>query len=1265
MNKFKGSGRYIVIAAFLAISIISVMLIGKISINYNISDYLADDTETKISLNIIRDEFGMTGDIQVMIDDVDVDTAKEIQSVISGIPNVLSVSFNENDENYYKDSKALFTVLVDGDEYSDVANEVLDEIAEELDEEFSVNYGGSVVSKRNLRRAIQSEVVMILAIALALVILLMLLTSGSWLEPFIILLSSGVAVLLNMGTNLLFGEISYITNAVAAILQLALSMDYSIMLLHSYVATKEDESNSARAMMLAIKNVLKPITASALTTMTGLLALLFMTMKIGFDIGSVLMKGILLSAICSLTLLPALLLLFEKPMKKTTKRAIVVSGAKFGKFAVKAGKTIVPIALVVIMLCGFLNTKNTYTFTDSSGDNQAIVDVFGKNNNIIVVYPNKNGDFSGEVNLAEKLLAYKTASGVPVLKSYTSYSNTVRELYDIDMAVQKLNMPRSEVEMLFVMYHLYGDKARVEMSTAEFAEYTEKLAESDEDARGFMGEDTAKTLRTLMAVDNIMKNAHTAEEFYLLATDAMDGSAELPLFAIKQMYGLYFYDKIENKKVFLKDIISFASDTAASGSLGSLVDADTVESLAALSDGIDQLEEQMNAQMSKSEFKAYLADELGVELDESQTSLLYAAYFADKEGVVEDTLPFLKLMNYLVDAGLITDAESLAGVDQLNELYELDVAAFRAQMDKAMTRSEFKAYLADELGVEITDLEVMAIYIGYAADNKIPVQNTIPFLKLMTYLANKGYVTDAESVEMINSINDIYAMDLEGIQAKLDENMTATEFKEYLASEFGVELDESQVKLAYAAYFAEKNDVVGDTIPFLELMNYLVETEQVTDASAIATIEGCNRLMSALPGAYAYDELLPMFKDAIETLTGETVELGFDDSAIQQIYIMYFYDQGAIPLESIVGRDFVDFVVDTAESNSIVSSQISEDTRLKLEDLFAVDAFMSDSAKYDFSGMTDRINALQGEIKSLSAEGDLGMTAVSGVYIKYAISEDLGLDEPIAASDLLGFVVDNMDSNTILSSKMSDEARKKLDGAKAAMQSGEELLIGENYSRMIISVDLPAESAESSEFVAFLVSAVKETLGEDAHVAGEIVSTYDLQVSFDGDNKMISIFTIISIFIIIMILFRSLSLPVVLVATIQGAIWIAMSTSLVAGPMFFMSYIMATCILMGSTIDYGILMSTSYIRNRTLMDKKEALARAVKTAMPTIFTSGLILTICGFVVGFIASQNSISTVGILLGKGTLVSTVMITVVLPSVLYLLDGFILRLSIKSKK
>ena len=232
------------------------------------------------------------------------------------------------------------------------------------------------------------------------------------------------------------------------------------------------------------------------------------------------------------------------------------------------------------------------------------------------------------------------------------------------------------------------------------------------------------------------------------------------------------------------------------------------------------------------------------------------------------------------------------------------------------------------------------------------------------------------------------------------------------------------------------------------------------------------------------------------------------------------------------------------------------------------------------------------------------------------------------------------------------------------MDRATDLFVGENYSRMLLSIDLVSESEESSAFVAFLLDTVRDIFGEDAHIAGEMVSTYDLQNTFDDDNRLISIFTIISIFVIVMLVFRSLSLPVVLVAVIQGAIWISMSTSLITGPMFFMSYIVATCILMGATIDYGILMSTNYIQYRATLDKKEALYRSVEAAMPTVFTSGMILTICGFVIGFISSQNAISTVGILLGKGTIVSVLMITLVLPSILYLLDGFILKLSIKKK-
>lgn len=271
---------------------------------------------------------------------------------------------------------------------------------------------------------------------------------------------------------------------------------------------------------------------------------------------------------------------------------------------------------------------------------------------------------------------------------------------------------------------------------------------------------------------------------------------------------------------------------------------------------------------------------------------------------------------------------------------------------------------------------------------------------------------------------------------------------------------------------------------------------------------------------------------------------------------------------------------------------------------------------------------------------------------------------PAMAFELLDFVSGNMQTNSLLKQKMTADMRAKVDEAQEDLQRAEELFIGKEYSRLLLSVNLPNESDDTTKFVEYLSATAKEIFGENAYIAGEIVSTYDLQKTFSHDNLLISIFTIVAIFVIVAVIFRSLSLPVILVAVIQGAIWISMSFQLFGGGMFFMSYIVATCILMGATIDYGILMSSNYVSHRRTLDKKEALYKSVEAAMPTIFSSGLILTVCGFVVHFISSQNSISTVGLLLGVGTICSVVMINIVLPSVLYLLDKFVLKLSWKKK-
>ena len=558
-TKFMKSKKYVIVALFVLAALLSVWLSDKVAINYNISDYLDESTETKISLNIIEDEFGKTGDVQVMIENIDTESAKDVVDTIKKIPNVLTVNFDEYDTNYYKDGDALFVVLVDGDEYSDTANAVVEDIRTALDDSFEgkINYGGSVVEKRTMREAIQNEIVLILAIAVCLVIAIMLIMAKSWIEPIILLIASGVAVLINMGTNAIFGEISYITNAVAAILQLALSIDYSIVLLHGYRKAKENDVSSEKAMTSAIKDVIKPVSASALTTIAGLLALLFMTMRIGFDIGIVLMKGIIISALTSMTLLPALLLIFEKLMDKTAKRELVLKGKKLCSFAVKGSKAVVPITLALIIACGVLQFGNAYSFTDSKGSNTAIEDVFGSNNSVVVVYPNSNGSFDKESELADKLLTFKTADGKTVLKNYTAYSNTVRELYDIDMAARKLDISKSDVEMLFAMYHLYNGKADVKFTTLDFVEYADYLTENDVDVQEFSDEEMEKTLRTLLVIDELMDGEHTAEEFHTLATTGVMEGTELDLFAVKQMYGLYLYGTLTDSTVNFATMLDY------------------------------------------------------------------------------------------------------------------------------------------------------------------------------------------------------------------------------------------------------------------------------------------------------------------------------------------------------------------------------------------------------------------------------------------------------------------------------------------------------------------------------------------------------------------------------------------------------------------------------------------------------------------------------------------------------------------------------------
>ncbi len=1080
-----------VLCFFIIASVFSTIFMNRVGINYNLADYLGKDTETKIALNIIDDEFGSTGNIQVMAQNVSAETADEMRDKIENISNVLNVNFDEYDETYYKDGDALFIVIVDGNDYSDNAKRVVKDIDAELSSYGSVEYGGTTVEKQNLQNDITSEMVYILAISLCLVVTILLITSESWLEPFILLAASGVAILLNRGTNFFFGEISYITNSISTILQLALSIDYSIVLLHSYRREKENSGDIFTAMKSAIRSVANPVSASALTTIAGLLALLFMSFKIGYDIGIVLMKGIVISAITSLTLLPALILLLDKPMKKVKKKAFVPKGKSFCKIAFKSGKFIVPIALVVVIVCGIFQTKNTFIFSDTKSDNAAISNVFGKNNSVVIVYKNSDKNTDNENKLIDDISSYKTKSGEKVLTDYTAYSNTALELYDTEKAVQKLEISENDTEMLYTMYNLYRAPDDIKMSFADFINFSDNLIETEEDVKEFIDSETMDTIKKLKYIYEIDSTELTAEELHSKLTTGQMSGTDINAFSVKQLYGLYYYNNVRDKNVDFCTMLDYVIKSSQNKNVSAMFDVNTVNQLKTLSAGVAQFKTQMETPM---------------------------------------------------------DAKTLAG---------------------------------------------------------------------------------------------------------------------YFYKNYGVMLSEAQLSQIYGAYFTSTGQPASNTVRFLPLMKFMAASGMIPGSDAVAEINKYDALYTAVNSKYGYGEFLPALSKTASGLSGQTPKITVSDESVQQIYIMYFYERGSMPNGKLTGKAFAEYVLLADKKNTSVNSQLNTENRNKLSDMLTVNKYFTDTEALNYESGFDKITALQGEIKSEKVVNTLDKDKVSGVFIKYATNNGKALTTPMRACDLLDFVSGNMDTNTLLEKKMNDNNRQKVKDAQDDIKKANDLFVGDDYSRMLLSLNLPNESEETTEFVKYLSAKVKDVFGKDAYITGEIVSTYDLQKTFDHDNTFITVFTLISIFAIVMIIFRSLSLPVILVAIIQGAIFIAMSTQVLGSATFFMSYIISTCILMGATIDYGILMSSNYVAYRKEFDKKESLIRSVGAAMPTVFTSGLILTVCGFVIHFISSQNSISTVGLLIGIGTICSVVMITVVLPSVLYLLDKFVLKLSIKPKK
>ncbi len=467
-----------IVAIFLVLALVMTICVTQVKINYNMQDYLPEGANSTKAIEIMQENFNDSiANTNVLVMDVTIDEALEYKEKISKVEGVEHISWLDGAmdletlhklvgedgnlqldylddttrttlEGYYKDRNALFQVTIESGKEQDAVNSIYEIIGE------GNAMNGSAVDQANSQNIALTQSVKAIMLIGPLIIILLILATTSWIEPFIYLSTIGIAVIINLGINIFRGSISYVTLAVAPLLQLAVSLDYAVFLSNSFDKYRRQKIEVKEAMKLAMKDSLKSISASALTTLFGFVALMFMDFKIGPDMGFSLVIGVILSFVAVLTLLPALILCTYKLNDKCKHKPFLPSFRKLSSGLVKVRIPLL-IVMVVVVLFSY-NAQKDVSYIYGSGeategsriaiDTEKIESTFGHSNMIAILVP--VGNHEAETNM------YKELEQLDYIKSIISYANTIGFEVPLEM------VPESAKS------NFYSDKyARIILST--------------------------------------------------------------------------------------------------------------------------------------------------------------------------------------------------------------------------------------------------------------------------------------------------------------------------------------------------------------------------------------------------------------------------------------------------------------------------------------------------------------------------------------------------------------------------------------------------------------------------------------------------------------------------------------------------------------------------------------------------------------------------------------------------------------------------------
>ena len=473
--------RKFLLIIFIAAAIGSVIMSSHINVIQELTDYLPDDTETSIGLDVMDEQFTTFGTAKVMVQNVTYDQARVLADQLKDIKGVSAVDFYEEDEDdenndteekeftnsedmrdSYKDLAALYSISFETPEDDGLAQAAIADVRTALKDYDAWFY--TTVDKDDAAD-LQDDMKVILVIAVIIIVGVLLFTSGTYMEIAIFMLVFGMAALLNMGTNFIFHNISFVTNAVATVLQLAMAIDYAIILFHRFMEEK-GKVNTREALVRALEKGIPEISSSSLTTMAGMVALMFMQFGIGLDLGRVMIKAILLSMLSVFGFMPGLIMLWEKQIDRTLHKSFVPNIEFWGKIVLAIRHVTLPVFAIVMVVACFLSVNCNYVYDNSSVESakmneymtakREISKVFDLDNTLAVVVP--KGDYDSEARIMEEIEELPMVDSTLGLANVTVDDDEQYVLTDSLTPQELADITDMDIDTIRLLYRFYAWK---------------------------------------------------------------------------------------------------------------------------------------------------------------------------------------------------------------------------------------------------------------------------------------------------------------------------------------------------------------------------------------------------------------------------------------------------------------------------------------------------------------------------------------------------------------------------------------------------------------------------------------------------------------------------------------------------------------------------------------------------------------------------------------------------------------------------------------